>query len=380
MRIAHIIPTLDPAKGGPVAAVRMFVPAYQRAGHAVELVCLDSPSAAFLGEISCPVHCCGPTFTSYGYAPRLRSWLRKNRTRFDAFVVHGLWQYHGFAARAELLGHLPYAVFTHGMLDPYFNKHRPAKHLKKLLYWIANESRLLNHATAVCFTSAMEIEAAGAGFPFRHWKGVVVPYGSTGPLKPEKDLRQAFSLSFPDLQGRKFLLFLGRIHPKKGCDLLIDAFAKEAMGRQEMDLVIAGPDQIGWVKDLKSQAERLGIAHRIHWPGQLTDDVKWGAYYASHAFILPSHQENFGIAVAEAIACGKPVLLSNKVNIAQEICDAGAGLIEDDTLEGTQRLLRRFSLLEDSAIREMERAAVAIFQGRYRVEAPVQAILNLFQR
>src|SRR6202043_4224766 len=93
---------------------------------------------------------------------------------------------------------------------------------------------------------------------------------------------------------------------------------------------------------LQALAGRLGVADRIHWPGMLLGDAKWGAFRAAEAFVLPSHQENFGIAVAEALACGRPVLLSDKVNIAEEIAEDGAGLMELDTAGGTERLLTRW--------------------------------------
>ena len=117
--------------------------------------------------------------------------------------------------------------------------------------------------------------------------------------------------------------------------MLIDAFAKVAADDPELHLVMAGPDQQQWSAELQQTAAKAGIAARIHWPGMITGDAKWGAFYGAEAFILPSHQENFGIAVAEAMACGTPVLLSDKVNIAEEIANDGAGFMEPDTPDGT---------------------------------------------
>ncbi len=141
-------------------------------------------------------------------------------------------------------------------------------------------------------------------------------------------------------KAKDISLFLGRIHRKKGCDMLIDAFAKVAADDPDLYLVMAGPDQQQWSAKLKQTAANLGIKNRVFWPGMVTGDAKWGAFYGSEAFILPSHQENFGIAVAEALACGKPVLLADKVNIAEEIAEDGAGLMELDTPDGTLQLLK----------------------------------------
>ena len=158
------------------------------------------------------------------------------------------------------------------------------------------------------------------------------------------------TVGFLELQNRRFLLFLARIHAKKGCDLLIEAFAKIAPAVPDVDLVIAGPDQGGLQAKLQRQADEAGIADRIHWAGMIDGDVKWGALRICNAFVLPSHSENFGIAVVESLAVGRPVLISNQVNIWPEIEADGAGLVEDDTPEGTERLLRHwFALLPGNA-------------------------------
>jgi len=138
---------------------------------------------------------------------------------------------------------------------------------------------------------------------------------------------------------------MGRIHPKKAVDILIEAFAGTLAKDYAWNLVIAGPDEIGWKKDLEALAVRLGIADRITWTGMLKGKLKWGAFAASEVFVLPSHQENFGIVVAEALACSLPVILSEKVNIWREIVSCWAGLVGQDTLDGTAGSLRRWSEL-----------------------------------
>lgn len=140
--------------------------------------------------------------------------------------------------------------------------------------------------------------------------------GTATPAGDSQAQRQIFLDHFPQLDNKRLLLFLSRIHVKKGCDLLIEAFA-EVASDDSLHLVIAGPDQIGWQADLQKQAKQLGIEQKITWTGMLSGDLKWGAFHATEAFLLPSHQENFGFVVAEALACEVPVLISNKVNIWQ---------------------------------------------------------------
>lgn len=387
MRILHMIGTLNPEAGGPPEVVKVLV---QNApeGYSFELVTLDDPGAAFLSEArgwggGAEVHAMGPVGSTYGYTGRLGPWLRANRGRFDGVVVHGLWQYCGLAVWRAMGGRVPYVVFPHGMLDPYFKRAFPLKHCKKWMYWAPVEYRVLRDAYRVIFTCEVERVLAGESFWLQKWTPWVVPYG-TVPVQGDVEAQQeAFFAACPEVRGRRFLLFLGRIHPKKGCDLLVDAFAKVAargagLG-SEIDLVIAGPDRQGWRARLEQSAKAVGVAGRIHWPGMLRGDAKWGAFHAAEAFVLPSHQENFGIAVAEALMCGRAVLLSDKVNIAAEIAQDGAGLMETDTAAGTERLLERWM-----AMTEDERAAMGVrarecFYRRYDMRENAKTIVRVFE-
>jgi glycosyltransferase involved in cell wall biosynthesis len=383
MRILHMIGTLNPEAGGPPEVVRVLV-RNAPAGYSFEVVTLDDPAAAYLHEArrwgaGVEIHAMGPVGLKYGYTGRLVPWLRANRGRFDCVVVHGLWQYCGLAVRRAMGGRVPYVVFTHGMLDPYFKRAFPLKHWKKWLYWAPVEYRVLRDAYRVIFTCEVERVLAEESFWLHKWTPWVVPYGTMPPEGDAAAQREEFFALCPEVRGRRFLLFLGRIHPKKGCDLLMDAFAKIAAKDAAIDLVIAGPDQQGWRARLEQIAKASGIAGRIHWPGMLRGDAKWGAFYAAEAFVLPSHQENFGIAVAEALACGRAVLLSDKVNIAAEIAQDGAGLMETDTAAGTARLLERWMAMTGGEREAMGVRAAECFRRRYDLRENVKTIVRVFE-
>jgi glycosyltransferase involved in cell wall biosynthesis len=378
MRILHIIATLNPAAGGPVESVRVLL-SYGPIGYTGEVVTLDDPNEPYLQNVGFPVHALGPTRTVYGFNTKLQPWLRANRERFDGVVVNGLWQYCGFAAWRTLAGNTPYVVFTHGMLDPYFKRAFPMKHLKKMLYWIPVEYRVLRDAYRVLFTSKTEKKLAEQSFSLHRWNPYIVPYGASGPTGNPELMKEAFFERCPESRGKRYLLFLGRIHRKKGCDLLIDAFARVASKDPDLYLVVAGPDQQQWSERLQQASASLGIAGRVYWPGMVTGDAKWGAFFASEAFILPSHQENFGIAVAEALACGKPVLLADKVNIAEEIAEDGAGLMEIDTAEGTLQLLERWIAMSPEERTAMAERASSCYQRRYDMRENAKAIIRLFE-
>ena len=157
-------------------------------------------------------------------------------------------------------------------------------------------------------------------------------------------------------------------------------FCQVGGGRSATHLVIAGPDEEGLKPELLSLASEAGVSDRVHFPGMLQGDAKWGAFYAAEAFVLPSHQENFGVAVAEALACGTPVLISNQVNIWREIAEDGVGLVEDDDLAGTMRLLERWRDLPPEETEGNDGAkCVPEFSAALRRETCAEDVARLFR-
>jgi glycosyltransferase involved in cell wall biosynthesis len=379
MRILHIIATLDPASGGPSESVRILM-GFGGIGYTGEVVTLDEPGSPFLQKFSFPVHALGPVATKYAFKWELYRWLKANYHRFDGVVVNGLWSFCGLSALLVVAGKKPYMVFSHGMLDPYFKQAFPLKHMKKWVYWVLAEYWVLRRAYRVLFTTKEESELARQSFWLHRWKGYVVPYGCSRPPTNVEALKEAFYGQLPEVRGTRFMLYLGRIHRKKGCDLLIRSFVKFAGLDPGLHLVMAGPDQQGWSSELKQMVADAGLTGRVHWPGMLKGDVKWGSFYASEVFVLPSHQENFGIAVAEALACGKPALLADKVNIAPQIEKDGAGLMEPDTQDGTDALLQAWIAMPAERRAAMAAQAVTTFVNRYDMQENAATILRLFQR
>lgn len=381
MKILHVISSVDPKGGGPIEGIRQLHAPMLAMGHTVDVVCCDDPSAPWLSQVRLSkVIPLGPAKLGYAYTPRLVPWLRANAHEYDAVIVNGLWQYTGFAAWLALVGtKTPYFVFTHGMLDPWFKHTYPLKHIKKWLYWPWGEYRVLRDAKRVIFTCEEERLLARDSFWLYKVNEAVTSYGTNRPPVNAEELKIKFFDAHRSLDGKRLLLFLSRIQEKKGCDLLIEAFAKVAGRDPKLHLVMAGPDQTGWQATLQAQAERLGIADRITWSGMLQGDMKWGAFYAAEMFVLPSHQENFGIVVAEALACCKPVLISNKVNIWREIETDKAGFVDTDTVEGTVRNLERWLALSAPEYTAMSERAVATFKSRFHIDRAAQRLLEIIR-
>ncbi|UCG34861.1 MAG: glycosyltransferase [Candidatus Omnitrophota bacterium] len=380
MKILQVIHSANPAGGGPIESAQQIGMILQGLGHMVEVASLDSPGAPWVSKFPLKLNMLGPSYSKYGYSPRFVPWLIANSKKYDAVVVRGVWQYSSFGVwRALHKTGTPYFVYPHGMLDPWFKYKYPLKHLRKILYWFWGEYRVLRDAKAVLFTSEQERILANKSFRPYKCNEVVVKYGTALPPQDQDAKRAIFFKEFPDLADKRIFLFLGRIHPKKGCDLLIKAFAQIAREDSSLHLVIAGPDQIGWQKKLQRLCEKLGVSDKVSWPAMLSGDLKWGAFYAAEAFILPSHQENFGIAVAEALGCGVPVLITNKVNIWREIEADGAGLVANDNLEGIIILLKGWLALQQSKRQDMQKKSKSCFIERFEIHKTAQSLVEMLR-
>ncbi len=346
-----------------------------RRGHKIDIVVLDDRSyESDASDLS--VHAIGSGTSSYRYSSRLLPWLREYGGEYDHVIVNGIWQYLSLAAWRRYAGSsIPYYVFPHGMLDPWFKKTFPLKHLKKWLYWPWAEYRVLRDAAAVIFTSEEERLLARESFWLYRAREKVSPLGvEASPIS--SNARSEFLSRYPQLQNTRNFLFLGRLHPKKGCDILLDAFARLS-SRESTSLILAGPDQIGWEADLRRQVERLNLTSRVVLTGMLQGAMKQGALAIADAFVLPSHQENFGISVVEALAAGVPVLISNRVNIWREIDADCAGYVESDDLDGITHLLQRWIDTTPTERETMRQNARNCFEQRFEIDRAVDSLLQV---
>ena len=284
---------------------------------------------------------------------RLRRFLR-------SYATAGAWR--GLSKTRK-----PYFVFAHGSLDPWACRVQPIKGHLKQIYWTLVLGRILAGARAVLFTTEEECRRARATYQGYSYRERVVAYGTAQVPEDARTQVAAFHTAVPRLGERRYLLLLSRIHPKKGTDLLIRAFARFADQHQDHDLVIAGPDEIGWQTMLQRLGDHLGLKDRIHWPGWLSGEAKWGAFRGAEAFVLPSHQENFGIVVAEAASCGTPILLTDQVNTWAEVSASGAGLVARDNQKGIEDLLHRFFALSREERQRMTLAARRCFAKHFDI-------------
>ncbi len=378
MKILHVTASIDPKKGGVSQAIRTIINGLEKSGIKNSVVCLDKREPVS-NDSNLDVTKLGTTDNPWNYSALLIPWLRNHLKDYEVVIVHGLWLFHGFAVNKVIQQHpkndyIKVFVMPHGMLDPYFQRAsgRKLKAMRNTLYWKLIECKVVNNADGLLFTCQEEMKLASETFNnFNPKQKIVVGLGVEEPPQYTDQMRLAFWEKCPEVKGYPFLIFLSRIHEKKGIDLLIHAYSlvfQDSNSNQSIPkLVIAGPgiDTIYGQQIMKQISENAFLKNNIYLPGMLSGDAKWGAFYESEAFVLPSHQENFGIAVVEALACGKPVIISNQVNIWREIKDSKAGIIGNDTKEGTEEMLNVWQNLDKKQCKEMGIDARKCFEENF---------------
>ncbi|GAA4048302.1 glycosyltransferase [Parerythrobacter jejuensis] len=392
MRILHVVGDSNPAMGGAIEGVFQLGDAYRAMGHVQELLTLDAPDDPWVAAAPSPVHALGHQRTEAPgalgqWAEKLRpptqaiSWLRTNLANYDAVVVDGLWNTSTLTARWVLpRAGVPYAVFSHGMLDPYFRTTQPGKEWIKRQLFRVNERVLLRGAEAALFTTQQERDLAIEAWP--GWKKIeseVVGFGTGEPPVRSPAMAAAFAEAVPDAAGEPYLLFLSRLHPKKGCEILLEAFATADLPAN-LRLVMAGPGDAGYVTKLRAQAEALGIGARTDWPRMLSGNAKWGALYGCEAMALISHQENFGVVVAEALACARPVVISDQVNLHGTISAAGSGIVCDNNAPSAREALATIMAMSREDRTAMGQAGRTQFDREFAMRRTAERILALFER
>lgn len=333
VRVLHVVPSLALRNGGVSASVRELCRGLAKLGVGVNLWSTkggflpeaDEPADRKLEEAGVqlryyPISARLPFGERYAYSPALRRALLERVPQIDLVHIHMLWRYPTWAAAriCRRFG-VPYVLSPCGALDPYSLSIRP--HLKRL-YAACAEGKTLRKAALIHFTSSLEQSHA---FTFGAAQPTAVVPCSLETLE-EFPSPGEFRARHPEIGNRKILLFLGRLHPKKGLDRVAEAFLRCAQRCPDTHLVIAGPDN-GAATGTRRRLESAGLSGRVTFPGFLFGAEKWSAYQDASLFLLPSQDENFGVTVLEALRAGVPVLLSPHIGLAKVVAEAQAGLI-----------------------------------------------------
>ncbi len=321
MKVLHVIPGLDAGHGGPTYALRGMTLALADAGCEVDVITTSSEMSETGSGI--PQHVDGVRIFSFERRPSLgwsfswplTRWMLRHLTDYDLLHVHALFAYPTLASCTAARHHaIPYVLRPLGTLNPWelsFRSWKKAPYLKLIEY------RNLAGAAAIHATSALEETSIRAlGLPVHV---VTIPLGVDIPERPVgADFRRDGDFIN--------VLYLSRLHPKKGLEPLIDAVA--ALGSPvPYRLIVAGDGDPQFVRYLQDLVEHRGVGDRVQFAGFVSDAAKQQVLSEADLFVLPSYSENFGVAVAEAMAAAVPVIVGDRVGLAAAVEQAGAGLV-----------------------------------------------------
>ncbi len=369
----EVLSHVDPRYGGLSAAVPALTAAIEAEGRYATRV------AAFcLPEEQRVPDRMGAERISFWPVSRM-VWLRDRglRTRWEALVaasdgvhIHGLWeQSSASAAAAARREGKPYVVSAHGMLEPWALRN---KRWKKRVYSALVERSVVQGAA--CLHALTRAEAVN----YREYgaKGAIaiIPNGVRipGEVSPE-----IFLAAHPQLRGKRLVLFLGRLHPKKGVDLLVDAWGELAGSWPEAHLVLAGPDEDGTRAKLEEQIATRGLRESVSFTGMLSGAIKWSALAAASCFTLPSHSEGLSMGVLEAMGMGLPVLVTEGCHMP-EVLETGAGWQTRPMAGELATALGTFLCNSDGVNRAMGERGRRLVEERYSWESVGARMADLY--
>jgi len=325
VRVCHAISGLDHRLGGPVHAMLGLASNQRHAGLDVTIVSSrregdDDAIADELIAAGVEVMHIGPVHGALGRHPDMASIVMDQVERADIVHIHAVWDEIQHVAATAAHGTLtPFIIRPCGMLDPWC---LAQGRFKKRIYMALRLRRHLDRAARIHFTTATERELVMEPLRLRSTP-IVEPNGVVLSEFDDLPAPGTFRTAFPAVGDRPIILFLSRLHRKKGLDVLIPAFARADVG--DAALVLVGPDDRGYQATVEAMIDEHGVRDRVVLTGLLRGVDRLAAFVDAEIFVLPSYQENFGVAVIEALAAGLPVIISDQVNIHDEITRAHVG-------------------------------------------------------
>jgi glycosyltransferase involved in cell wall biosynthesis len=334
IRVLHVIPSVSKKHGGPSYAIVLLAKASQQLPIEITVATSDDDGgrARLKVPLGRPIERDGiihfffrRDLVPYKISFSLTRWLNHHVGDFDVVHIHALFSFSSLvAARAARKRGVPYVVRPLGVLNRWGLENR--RPLLKRLSLRLIELPILRRAAAIHFTSEAERrEAVSTSSDVASLQSFVIPI----PVETEHGAgsTERFLAEYPQVRGKKVVLFLSRIDQKKGIELLMEAFAVVRRSEPNLLLVIAGNGGSRYIDSLRVQAAELNISSDVLWTGFLGPADKASAYAAASVFVLPSHSENFGIAAAEALAAGVPCVLSDQVALSDYLQNDDSALV-----------------------------------------------------
>jgi glycosyltransferase involved in cell wall biosynthesis len=372
-------------EGGPSVALPLIARSLHARGIEVEIATTDDdgpgarlpPASRTTAEYNrTPVHYFPKQTEFYKVSLPLRNWVRQRAGDYDLVHIHALFSHACVvAARAARRARVPYIIRPLGVLNRWGMQNR-RRWLKALSFrWV--DRPILRHAAAMHYTArAEQVEAEQSGATAH---AALVPLGIDAAQFAALPGPESFWQEHPQAKGRDVILFLSRVHPKKGFDLLLPAFARVRARLPRSLLVVAGSGDPTYEQSLRTEAAQLEIADDVLWAGFLDGSAKLAAFAAAAVFTLPSYSENFGIALVEALAAGLPCVTTDAVAVCDDVREYEAGLVVPCETAALAAALER--VLGDAALRARLGAnARRLVAERFSLEAMGAALERLYER
>jgi len=375
MRVLHVIPSVAERSGGPATAIVPMCRALKQEGIEVLLVSTNAgmDHNESLSEYKGIPAMFFPTQLgdSFKYSRPLSSWLNSNIQQFDVAHIHAVFNHSSIAAAHVCQrARVPYVVRPLGTLEPWS---MTQKSIRKRVFWQVSGKGMLRRAAAVHYTTEAEKLSTERLLGLNHGKVIALGIEANSATSPTP---ATLEQHFPELATGPYALVLSRLHPKKGLDVLIDAFLSliQVQKFAHWRLVIAGDGPADYVLKLKATARS---SSQILFTGWLDGEMKDAVLGGASLLVLPSHQENFGLCVMEALSHSVPVLVSPHVNLAEEIVLANAGWIA--TVDKNSLVSRLAEALSDEEERSRRGQAGKQLSKKYSWDTAAKSLVALYK-
>ncbi|NEQ98020.1 MAG: glycosyltransferase [Cyanothece sp. SIO2G6] len=384
MKVLHVIPSLSPKLGGPTHVVLNLVKALVKRGVEAEVATTNDDGADLLDVPlyqrteyqDIPVWFLprfSPPLKEFIFSSAITTWMWKNVRNYDVLDNHYLFSYAptlaGFVARRQ---RIPYTVRTMGQLTPWA---LAQSRIKKQIYSTLIEHNTLTKAAAIHCTAkdeSVDVRRFGIETPT-----ATIPLGVDSPIA-QPDAKPRLCSKYKISESRFVVLFLSRLHYKKRPDLLLQSVHQLVQNGKDLHLLMAGTGDENYISELQSLTKKLQLGNRVTFTGFVQGTDKDLLLQGSDVFVLPSFSENFGIAVAEALAAGLPVITTPGVQISPEITAAHAGLVVDGDKEQVSQAIQ--SLIDNPKLRQdLSRSGKQLAQQRYSWDAIAKQLAEVYK-
>ena len=379
IKILQIISTLNPRSGGPQAGIIESSNRLSSSNISVDILTSDNKNYLKDKKIKFKIIKLNIKPRSYNFSFKLIKWINKNKKKYDFFIIHGLWEFNSLLARLFIKKN--YYIIPHGQLDPYFSNNT-FKRIKKQIYWNLIEKKNIINSNGILVSGENEKLMLKNTF-VNTTKINIVDIGYANQIQKIKfkkiNYKKIFEKKFPDLKNKKFILFIGRIHHKKGCDILLEAI-KEIKDLKGYKFLIAGfSEKLSFYekKIIQMISSHETLKNNITVSNFLTENIKVASLKFSDATILPSRGENFGVSVSESISISKIPLITSKVGIYEYIKKYKAGLVCDANKNSIYKMIYKYINLNQKQKNLYKKNSLKCFNEIFNIKNKNNKLIKL---